>query len=101
MNNREKINELFDMCLYIQMRGAGENGYPYIDFVSTNYGGDVTIYISDNGFKSGIGYDGKYDISFAYVSDRTYQNCKKHLEDLKAEVDACTEDIYAQTAEHI
>ena len=99
MSNRDKIHELLDLCVDIQKNGRGVDGYPYVFFSSGNYGTNLSIMIDDNGF-SEEGYDGEYRFEFSHMSDRTYENCRQHLLDLRKKVDACT-TTNAHTAEHI
>lgn len=78
-----KIHELLNMCLKIQMGGEGEKGYPFVYFGCSNYGTNLHIVIDDNGFKkesfdSGSGYF--FDLN--RINERTYNNCKAHLEEL-------------------
>lgn len=100
MTNKEKIHELLDMCLDIQMNGHGTEGYPYIYCVICNYGTEIEICIKDNGFNEKAGYDGKYNFDFNHISERMYKNCREHLYDLKEKVEACT-TMNAPTVEHI
>lgn len=98
MTNREKIHELLCLCMEIQEHGYGENGYPYVDFEASNYGTIIEVRIMDDGFNPGHGYDGIYRFAFDGISERTYNNCKKHLIDLRKKVQECT-DTSANTAE--
>lgn len=98
MTNREKIHELLSLCMEIQEHGYGENGYPYVGFETSNYGTSIEVRIMDDGFRSGHGYDGIYSFAFDRISERTYSNCKKHLDDLRKKVQECT-DTSVNTAE--
>lgn len=86
----DKIMELFGIVLKIQSEGVGQEGYPYINFTSSNYGSFVEIQIKDNGFGCSSGYDGVYIFDKNYFSERTYQNCKEHLEELVRKAKKCT-----------
>lgn len=81
MKNIEKIHELLDMALCVQMHGRGENNHPYVKFETSNYGNNIEITIKDGGFDSSR-YDGEYRLSFSDLDCRTYRNCKEHLQDL-------------------
>lgn len=98
MTNREKIHELLSLCMEIQEHGYGENGYPYVDFEASNYGTSIEVRIMDDGFEPDHGYDGIYRFAFDRISERAYNNCKKHLIDLRKKVQECT-DTSANTAE--
>lgn len=84
MNRIEKIRELMMLCLLIQTGGFGENGYPFVEFCTSNYGNNVSIRISDRGFPkdSSEDYDGEYTFKFTDFSERKYQICKAHLQEL-------------------
>lgn len=69
-----------------------------MDFEASNYGTSIEVRIMDDGFKPGHGYDGIYGFAFDGISERTYNNCKKHLIDLRKKVQECT-DTSANTAE--
>lgn len=99
MSNRDKIHTLLDLCIDIQENGKGEGGYPCVSFNCGNYGTNLLILIDDNGFSKG-GYDGEYRFEFSHMSDRTFENCRQHLLDLRKKVDACT-TTNAPTVEHI
>lgn len=86
MNDIEKIRELMMMCLRIQTRGYGANGYPFVEFKTSNFGSNVSIYICDKGFpESTESCDGEYHFKFSDFSERKYQICKSHLRDLIGE----------------
>lgn len=78
----DKIHELLRFCLMIQEGGEGRDGYPYVSFQTSNYGTQFEISIMDNGFKKDTGYDGMYEFQFDHMGERTYKNCKEHLQDL-------------------
>lgn len=80
---REKIIELIALAIEIQERGKGDAGYPYIKIELSNYSTGIAITIKDDGFDSGSRPSGKYEFYFDEVSERTYQNCKQHLIELK------------------
>ncbi|MEG1470489.1 MAG: hypothetical protein RSC31_07565 [Anaerovoracaceae bacterium] len=84
---REALHRLLDLAIDIQARGDGEIGYPYIGVNLSNYGTDITVRVNDCGFRSRQGYDGSYDLAFNNVLGRTYNNCMKHLEELKAKIE--------------
>lgn len=81
MGNIEKIHELLDMALCIQMHGSGEKDHPYVKFTTSNFATNVEIMIKDSGFDSDR-YDGEYNLAFDEMDCRTYRNCKDHLQDL-------------------
>ena len=90
MNNIEKIHELLDMALFIQTNGCGQDGYPFVAFETSNYGQSISVRVRDKGFGSlDKGYDGVYNLDFCCISERTYQNCKQHLTDLREKVKEC------------
>ena len=96
----QKIHELLSLCLEIQRGGHGEGGYPYVRAEISNYTEYLYISIKDNGYSPDAPYDGDYRFDFNCISDRTYKNCKQHLQDLKERVSACT-TMNAPTAERI
>lgn len=100
MTNREKMKifELLSLCMEIQEHGHGENGYPYVGFETSNYGTSIEVRIMDDGFRSVHGYDAIYSFAFDRISERTYSNCKKYLDDLRKKVQECT-DTSVNTAE--
>lgn len=92
MGNIEKLHELLDMALCVQMHGHGVSGYPMVVFETSNYGKNVSIRIVDNGFDNkGDDYDGLYEFSFGGTDSRTYKNCKEHLRDLIKSIEAVKE----------
>lgn len=84
MNDIEKIIELMMMCLRIQTKGYGKNGYPFVEFCTSNYGKNVFIGICDKGFpeEPSEDCDGEYNFKFSDFSERKYQICKEHLQHL-------------------
>lgn len=75
---KEKIHEILDLCLEIQMRGKGKNGFPFVVFETANYGYDLWVYAMERGFCEGAKHDfdeiihfdspeEKYDYVMAYL----------------------------------
>lgn len=83
----ERMRELQELCLDIQMHGKGEDGHPYVGFETGNYGYDVIIKIMDNGFGTGKAeHDGYYGMDFECSDTRRYEACKEHLLRMKRRI---------------
>lgn len=83
---REKSLKLFNLVRDIQEIGIGKDGFPLILMNSTNdpYTGGFRIEIYDNGYRENGLYDGCYAFKNAGgISERVYNNCIHHLEELK------------------
>lgn len=84
----EKIKILLDKCLYIQRKGHGNDGFPYVDFETSNYGSELIIRLIANGFIAKGGYDYVYEakLNDDAMSTHDYMDCIEYLDKLIARV---------------
>lgn len=82
---REKIHKILDSVLDIVEKGEGKNGFPFVNFTVSNFPVSMEVYMMDSGFEKGKPIDGKYDFRIiGGESQRKYETCLRHLEELKA-----------------
>lgn len=78
---KEKIHEILDLCLEIQMRGEGGNGFPYVCLDVSNYGSAVCIYCMEKGFQKNAKYDLYKILSFNSAQEE-YDHVIEYLKNL-------------------
>lgn len=90
---REKFHQLLDLVLDISEMGEGTNGFPMVNFTVSNYPVYAQIYMKDSGFNETIERDGDYEFQIAgRESQRKYDTCLKHLEELKEKAEGLKND---------
>lgn len=93
MENR-KLLELMNLAIDISKMGDGKRGFPDIDISGSTYIRGITIKIRDAGFDQAGPRDGDYWFGFdGGISDRTYSDCKRHLEELKARAEGFSREV--------
>lgn len=75
---KKSIQRIFNLCLEIQTRGEGVDGFPFVSFSSANYGNLADVYIMENGFKK----DGTYDASYNLDEPISRINCEFQLKEI-------------------
>lgn len=86
---REKIHKILDSVLDIVEKKKGENGFPFVNFTVSNFPVSMEVYMMDSGFKKGNPVDGDFDFDIiGSESQRKYDICLRHLEELKAKAEA-------------
>ena len=78
MNAKERISELFGLCM--EMNNAGQ-GKPLFSLDYSTLTGLVHIYIREDGIVSEP-YDAVYRISVRNPDGKTLRDCRNHLERL-------------------
>ncbi|MDE6492607.1 MAG: hypothetical protein K2L37_05625 [Lactobacillus sp.] len=91
---RKKLFELINLALDIQERRKGVDGYPYVSVEISNYGHNIQIMVSDDGFQANAPFDGWYEFDFEEeISQSRYDTCIKHLEELKAKAEGICQEL--------
>lgn len=81
--DKKAVLEIVGLAYEVQRRGAGADGFPFVNAQTSNYGHGLSVYIMDNGFDQKQKYDGNYYFDFVEEnSPREIQNCKAHLQEL-------------------
>ncbi len=84
--DKEKLFKIISLSKNIQEMGAGKDGFPFVSVHMSNdpCAGGIHIEIMDDGYRLGGPYDGHYTFKHAGdISDRVYENCIRHLEEMK------------------
>ena len=75
-DKKKSIQRIFNLCLEIQMKGEGVDGFPFVSFSSSNYGTLADVYVMLGGFKK----DGAYDATYKLDEPISRLNCEFQLE---------------------
>ena len=75
-DKKAAIQRIFKLCLEIQTRGEGVDGFPLVSFSSANYGNLADVYVMLGGFSKEKQYDATYNLD----EPITRINCEKQLE---------------------
>ncbi|MGC4018365.1 MAG: hypothetical protein QM793_03480 [Muricomes sp.] len=77
--DKKAIHKIFNLCVEIQSKGEGEEGFPFIHFLTSNYGTPATVWIMENGFEKDKKFDSVYYLS---GEPQVYLECERHLKRL-------------------
>lgn len=78
---KEKIHEILDLCLEIQMRGYGEKGFPFVCLQVSNYGYYIHLYAMDKGFSPVKKYDLDEELDSNFTQEE-YDHVIEYLKNL-------------------
>ncbi|MGC4020395.1 MAG: hypothetical protein QM793_15025 [Muricomes sp.] len=78
--DKKAIHKIFNLCMEIQSKGKGEEGFPYIHLETSNYGHPAIVWIAENGFEEGKGYD--LVVHCLSKEPQDYLECERHLKRL-------------------
>ena len=78
MNAKERISELFRLCMEMNDSGRGK---PLVSLDYNTWSGMVYIYIREDGLLMEP-YDAVYRISVRNPDEKTLRGCREHLERL-------------------
>lgn len=87
----DRVQALFQKCIYIQSRGHGDSNFPCVFFDTSNYGTEISISAYDNGFndRDDKSYYLYYTASFSSIDedDEAFFECMTHLDKLCKKAD--------------